>query len=122
MTVTEVEGRPVGLPGRTVTFRQKPIAVALQPNATDAFFQGFQLGDRDDGRMAGPTWSDPQSGEYELQFDLNVNVSVHNPGETESDFNPQSDRAISHFVEAKQANKNEGSRLMQRLGRPTTKY
>ncbi|MEC8557190.1 MAG: hypothetical protein VXZ82_19480 [Planctomycetota bacterium] len=56
--------------------------------------------------MAGPTSIDPQPREYELQFDSNVNVSGHDPGDTDSDFNLQSGKATFRFVEPKQATKN----------------
>lgn len=106
MTVTDAKGRPVNLPGQTVTFQQNPIRVTLQPNEIYVFLEGVQLGEREDGRVAGPTWIDPQPGEYQVQFDLNVNVSGHDPGDEDSDANLKSGKVGFRFVEPKQANKN----------------
>ncbi|MEM7559599.1 MAG: M56 family metallopeptidase, partial [Planctomycetota bacterium] len=106
MTVTDVKGRPVNLPGYIVTFEQDPIRITLQPNEIYVFLQGFQLGEREDGRMAGPTWINPQPGEYQVQCDLNVTVSGHDPGDEDSDANLKSGKVGFRFVEPKQANQN----------------
>ena len=104
MSLIDAKGRPVELPGQIVTFQQNPIQVTLQPNEIYAFVEGFQIGEREDGRVAGPTWIDPQPGEYQVQFDLNVSVSGHDPGDEDSSANLTSGKATFRFVEPKLAN------------------
>ncbi|MEM7475390.1 MAG: M56 family metallopeptidase [Planctomycetota bacterium] len=81
MSVTDSSGKPVRIPGTTVSFHQEPIRLTLQPDEIYIAIEGFQIGRRENGRIAGPLWIDPVPGQYQAKFELGVKVSGHDPGD-----------------------------------------
>ncbi|MCA9175199.1 MAG: M48 family metalloprotease [Planctomycetales bacterium] len=63
-----------------VSFEQSPIHISLKPNEVIGAVEGFQAGDRTDGRVLGPHWVDPKAGKHTAV--LPMVVTVRRSGQT----------------------------------------